>query len=384
MPLYTRSDLIDAFNSNADSTTIDNIIANIDELATIEAGFTSDSSSEILTVDTTDTQYFRLIEDMDDSTSIIICDNIDELNFKTYKGVCQIESEQIYFGAVDDLYDTTSIMLYECVRGYNSTTPAVHLTDTTGEILYYINEVEYQVAYENITPGDSTAVENWKILNYEDVYNQALRSNQGIVITDSNSPNYPIPDWDSLIDNITGSGGLSYGNGDWIKYEFPDTVQLDRLTLFTDVACNVYFAWSPNDVDWVYVGAEADHTLTSSNKLVTAASESAASTNYWTASETGGTSNPARFPIGVRAKFVKIFLLSSVTIHDLVYTYVDVTDTLVVDKLSAITADVGLLTAGVIESSNFDDGGIQLDLDNDVMEVYDALGTLRVRLGKLS
>ena len=261
-------------------------------------------------------------------------------------------------------------------------TMIIAIDSTTGEETYgWITEYEDILTYTS----PYLTVEQWKALYLEDTKAQADRSLGGLVISDIDSPHYPLRDFDSLVDNITDSGGLSYDNGDWIKYEFWDTVLLDRLTIFTDTTCNVYFAYSENDVDWNYIKAEADHTLTSTNRLVVASSQSDAQTNYWEVTETGGTQNNAKFPTGKRAKYVKLFMLSDgVTIHDLVYTYVDVKDTLAVDYLSAISADVGLLEAGVIQSANFADGGVKMDLDNDVIKVYDAVGTLRVELGKLT
>ena len=269
--------------------------------------------------------------------------------------------------------DSTSEQVY-----YNDGTAYVPLDATSyGYITIegYTDEIVYTTA--NLT------VDQWKALYLEQTKAQANRSVGGVVISDNDSPHYPLRDFDSLVDNIT-TGGLQYDSGDWIKYEFANTVLLDRLTIYADTTCNIYFAYSENDVDWNYIKAEADHTLTSTNKLVVATSESDAQTNYWTISETGYTQNIAKFPTGKRAKYVKVFILTDgVTIHDLVYTYVDVKDTLAVDYLSAISADVGLLTAGVIQSSNFNDGGVKMDLDNDVIKVYDSLGTLRVELGKL-
>lgn len=380
MPLYTRSDLIDAINNNYDSTAIDNIIANLDELATYESGYTTDSSSEIVTVDATDTQYFRLLVDMDDSTSVIICDNIDELNFRTYKGVCQIGSEQIYFGSVNDAYDTTSIMLYDCVRGYNSTTPAEHLTDATGEILYYIADIEYQVWYENITPADETAVLNWKILYYEDVYNQSIRSQGGNVYTDSDSPHYPLRDFSFLYDNNLTSDGVTYDATTWIQCEFADMRLQDRIAVYGDSTGTVkyYVSYSNNGTDWVYLKAQADHTLLN-DRLIIANGQSDAITNYWTPTEDTSGKAFAVYPVGTLAKYVRLYILSQTTINECLFLFKTVDD-----KLETVSKNVGTLTAGQIQSSNFADGGVILDLDNDVMKVYDALGNLRVEIGKLS
>jgi len=372
----TISDLINGIIANIDTTAEDVIIANI--IGTETNTFVPDATTYTII---TSGNYVKLYEEMDEFDIDSKITLTSEFTLPQ-SGVMLIDTEEIQWTSF--INNSGVITLYDLTRGFNSTTPAAHLIDTTADVIIFYRTVDTSYYNNTFTPGDSTAIMAWRLVNYEDAHNQAHRSQNGMVITDSNSPNYPLPDWDSLIDNITTTGGLAYGNGDWIKYEFPDTVQLDRLTFYISAACNCYFAWSPNDVDWTYVGAEADHTLTSSNKLVTAASSSAAATNYWAATNTGGTSNSAQFPVGVRSKYVKIFLLSSITIYDLVYTYIEVKSTLAVDYLSAISADVGLLTAGVIQSSNFDDGGVQFDLDNDVLKVYDAAGTLRVKLGKLS
>ncbi len=57
-----------------------------------------------------------------------------------------------------------------------------------------------------------------------------------------------------------------------------------------------------------------------------------------------------------------------------------------VGTLSAITANLGTVNAGILESSGYSTGGAgtYFDLNNGVLEVFDTNGTLRVKIGKLS
>lgn len=379
--LYTRSDLINAIIAQATTAEEDWIIANLNEVATVSS-VKYTTLSGITT--TPDNCYVILTADLDDTEGEIYFNTLSGV-FTSASGIILIDDEQIYFNQIV-LVSGVETSFSGCVRGYNGTTATTHTSGTISQITTFYGDLYYDYWDYIIISGTTSDITNWRATNYEHVYNQALRAQYGLVITDSNSPHTTIPDWGTLLDSIQNSGTLTYNNGDWIKYELPNTSNVDRVAVYVGSTANVYFAHSTNDIDWIYLKAEADHTLDNTNRMLTAVSESDAITNYLTLTNVSGTANNIRFPLGVRAKFMKIFFLTdSVPLYELVYSYVDIPEQLVVDYLSAISTDVGLLTAGVIQSSNFStSGGVKMDLNNDKIEVYDGASTLRVRLGKLA
>ena len=276
-------------------------------------------------------------------------------------------------------------------QGPDATSGDIFTTGDDGTTIGWYNLVGVDATSKIYTTIDSTSptitVLQWKQQYWETDVHRAARRNQGEIITwDNASPQYPLPDWDSLTNSVFDSGGLTYDSSSYIVYELNEESLIDRVAVYCDeTSSNVYFAYSKNGTDWTYLKAEADHTLDSQGRLVSATDSTDAVTNYWTMSAIPGEGNVAKFPLGTRAKYLKIFIeTDNLTIYELMYRFYVIPEQMVVDYLSALTADVGLLTAGVIQSTNFDDGGLKMDLDNDVMEVYDANDTLRVKLGKLT
>jgi len=254
------------------------------------------------------------------------------------------------------------------------------------EEVEYLGEDGTDVNYTYLYTIPNTTVQGWKDQGYlETAYNNASLQQGEIVITDENSPQYPIPDFESLVDSVFDSGGLSFDTTSWVQYDLLTVQHVDVVSVWcSNSTSQVYFGYSANGDDWTYLKAEGDHTLDSNGRLIEATDESDAQTNYWTIDGIPGEHNQAKFPLAVRARYVKMFTLTLTDVYQLAYRYYIIPAQLVIDYLSALTADVGLLTAGVIQSANFDDGGTKLDLDNDVFTVYDDQGNLRVKLGKLT
>ena len=377
--LYTKSDLINVIIAKGTTAEEDTVISGMEGVASLTATY----NSSITTSGISGNIYILLDEDITSSGTNAYFTMVSGV-VMFQRGVALFDTEEITFSGVSG--DGLRSNLLNLGRGYNSTTPAEHLATITGTITTLYIDVNNSYFVETITSGTASGVAAWRAINYENTYNQALRAQQGTVITDNDSPHLTIPAWDSLMDGVQNSGGMSYDSGDWVKYEFPDTMNVNGLSVYIASTANCYFAYSENNVDWTFLKAEADHTLDANNKMLAATNEAAAQTNYLTLTETAGSANNIRWPVGVRAKYVKMFVRTNTTsIYELVYSYVEIPEQLVVDYLSAISADVGLLTAGVIQSSNFaTTGGVKMDLDNDKIEVYDSTNTLRVRLGKLA
>ena len=66
--------------------------------------------------------------------------------------------------------------------------------------------------------------------------------------------------------------------------------------------------------------------------------------------------------------------------RELIFIREVIAEQIVADNLSAISANVGVLSAGIIQSTN---GRVLFDLDEGWIKVYDDSSQLRVHLGKL-
>ena len=173
-----------------------------------------------------------------------------------------------------------------------------------------------------------------------------------------------------LYDRVKDSGGVSYDNGDWIKVSFPLEQIIDRVGIWANKTFNCYVSIKSDGGSWYYYKAEADHTLDNEGRLLLASNEADAQTNYWTADGGDGSINRALMPNGLVGKECRLHILTnSTTIYELIFVDQVIAEWIVANQLSAISADLGTITAGVLQSNNFTSStGILLDLDNDSMK----------------
>jgi hypothetical protein len=191
----------------------------------------------------------------------------------------------------------------------------------------------------------------------------------------------------ALYDRNKTSGGVSYtvsGSDKWIEYKYPIKNLIDRVVTWVSASLNCYFAYTEDYVTWNYLKAEADHTLTDQNELLAASNQADAQTNYWTMASSG--KNTSIWPQQIVAKAVRMYLIGNFTrtIYEMVPFREIIAEYIVTDELSAISANVGTLTSGIIQSADFANGGVLIDLDADQILVKDSSGTTRVLIGKLS
>lgn len=187
-----------------------------------------------------------------------------------------------------------------------------------------------------------------------------------------------------LYDGALSSDGVTYtlsGTDKWIQYQFGLESYVDRITLWTSNANGqVYVAYGDDGTNWTWLSGEADHTLDVDGKLISAADDTTAATNYWQLMEG---INVGLFPSNIVARYVRLYFTGTYTtvLYEMVPARELIAEMASIGKLSAISADVGLLTAGRIES---EDGQMVIDLDNDVMTVEDEANEVRVRIGKIN
>lgn len=174
-----------------------------------------------------------------------------------------------------------------------------------------------------------------------------------------------------LYDRNKTSDGVSYtvsGTNTWIEYKYAVEDLFDRVIIYTaDANAHAYVSYSSNGTDWNHLSGEADHTLNNDGELVTASGTSEAETNYW---QTVSGTNIAIFPAMVAGRYMRLYMTGSYTtiIYELVFYREIVAEMAAIDNLAALSANMGTLTAGVIQSSTYGaDEGILIDLDNDRM-----------------
>ncbi len=173
--------------------------------------------------------------------------------------------------------------------------------------------------------------------------------------------------YDHLTDGV--APYQTYNSGDWIRVAFPTEQLVDRVSLWADLtSLHCYFSTSDDQgTTWTYYKALASHEL-SDGRLIEAASAGDAATNYWDASTTSAYDiNQALYPNGLAMTDCRIhFLTNSIELTELIFTDQVIAEWIVANQLSAISADVGVLTAGLIQSGNLSGTeGTVIDLDSD-------------------
>ncbi|MFA5396234.1 MAG: LamG-like jellyroll fold domain-containing protein [Methanogenium sp.] len=170
-----------------------------------------------------------------------------------------------------------------------------------------------------------------------------------------------------LYDKIKTSGGPSYdftSSSGYINYDVGIEYFIDRMSIWTSGAAKTYVSYERNDGVWHWLKAEADHTLDANDKLVAASDQSDAQTNYWTLS---AGINSAIFPQGIVARNLRLYIYdSNVQVYELVFGREVIAEFVVAEQLSAISADLGAIQAGTIQSEDWDaSNGTFIDLSED-------------------
>ena len=174
---------------------------------------------------------------------------------------------------------------------------------------------------------------------------------------------------EEMYDGVKTSGGVAYTSGDWVKATFPIGQLQNGVSVWASNTIQCYFSSSIDGSTWTFYKAEGDNTLDAAGRLITASNEADAITNYWSADAGDGSVNYALFPNRLVGQYMRLHVLSSSTVYELVFQDQVIAEQILANQLSAITADFGAMTAGTIQSTNWGSGAGQFyDLNNDTIE----------------
>lgn len=167
-----------------------------------------------------------------------------------------------------------------------------------------------------------------------------------------------------LYDRVVDSGGISYTSGAWVNCNFGIELFQEGIRVYTSASTNMFISYRRLDGDWYYLGGEADHTLNEFGEMISYTTNSGtAQTNYLTVD--AGKSVPI-FPQGIIAIDCRLHILSSIRLDEMIFIREVIAEQIVADNLAAISANLGTMTAGIIQSANLDtDDGYFIDLDDD-------------------
>lgn len=174
-----------------------------------------------------------------------------------------------------------------------------------------------------------------------------------------------------LYDGVTGSNGVSYtlsGADKYIQYKYGLEDYFDRIGIWTaDANGRAYVALSDDGSSWTFYKADTDHTVDSTGTLTEATNQADAQTNYW---QLASGENLALLPNNLVAKYVRLYLTGtySTTIYELIPARILISEMAAIRNLSTLTADLGVITAGVAKSS---DGTFYIDFDGKRLMVFD-------------
>jgi hypothetical protein len=267
--------------------------------------------------------------------------------------------------------DTTAVFPITQVAEVSWDTTILYIQNLDTSLVYYC-QIE---PYDEFGPGTKSSVSgDIEPLKVEAVDIDAELTSS---ITMSDSLSSSAEDLSELYDRNVTTGGITYANTDWVNVNTGIEMFVDGVRVYTNSSANIYFQYRRNGGAWKYLGGTAAHELDSNGYLTAYATEGEAQTNYLTVAS--GKTVPL-YPQGIIAIDNRINFLSGTTLRELIFIREVIAEQIVADNLAAISANVGVLTSGIIQSN---DGRVIFDLDVGWIKVYDAANTLRVQLGKL-
>jgi len=183
-----------------------------------------------------------------------------------------------------------------------------------------------------------------------------------------------------LYDRDTTTSGFTFttsGTETWIQYSYAMQDFQDRVVIWKDdnsPAINCYFTLSIDDGDsWSYFSdvVDGEHVLENYDYLTEHANSTIAGDNYVKLSNS---KSVYKFPERTTATDFRMYITSApgltVTINELVPYREVIAELIVADELAAISANLGVVTAGLIQSNTItDDSGVMIDLDNELIRI---------------
>ena len=205
--------------------------------------------------------------------------------------------------------------------------------------------------------GDPTiTVEDWLQQYYKEVYDNATRAQNGIVITISGVGGYPLPNYSPLTDTIF-DNAITISGVNYVEYEYPGLSYIDRVSLWTTHNSEVFVSLSSNGTNWAYYKGNNDGSLID-GFFSPADDINDALAFPWTV--ISGVSNMGRFVEGTQARYTRLHTTEDLSITELIY-----------DKYKDL------------QSKNFVSGGLEIDLEKGTIIIKDSSGNIRVKIGNL-
>jgi len=186
----------------------------------------------------------------------------------------------------------------------------------------------------------------------------------------SDSDGNPAATLAKLYDDNKTSNGVTYtlsGTDKYVEYRYYVSNILDFINLWTaDANGRCYVAYSDDGATWSYLKASSGHAL----PLVAAASQADAQTNYL---QLVSGKNVLAFPVGIVARWMRLYLTGtgySTTLYEMVPDRLVAAESIICTNLAAINADLGTVTAGTLQSTNWGAGvGSQLLLADGTLKL---------------
>jgi hypothetical protein len=264
-------------------------------------------------------------------------------------------------------------MYYYAIKGGTANPP----TDVIGYVNYPVNTFNYfgltygTTYYVRIVPYDKFGIgtasqipAGASPLIIPDI-NVDVELEDSITMTDSDS-NTAVT-LAKLYDRNYASDGVTYvlaGVDKYIQYAYNIENYFDRLAIWTNNASGrIYVGYSVDGSSWSWLSGEADHTLDANSNLVTAANQAAAITNYF---QLAAGFNYAGWPNNITAKYVRLYFTGTYTtiVYEFIPSRLLISELAAIESLSAISADIGTIVAGTLQSSDYGAAaGMQIDLD---------------------
>lgn len=242
-----------------------------------------------------------------------------------------------------------------------------------GRVSYPVNSFDYNgldfgttyyvkiVPYDLFGVGTASNVGSGSPLLIPDI-NVDIELSNSVTITAPSFAGTPSELYNQTLD----SGGVTSANpnGLYIQYTYEIENYFDRIGIWSANANpRVYVAYSDDDGStWSYLKAEADHTTDVNNSLLAAANQADAITNYW---QLSSGFNIAMWPDNLTATQVRLYFVNTnaTQIYELIPSRIIISELAAIENLSAISADIGHIQAGTLQSEDWDaNSGAFIDL----------------------
>jgi len=239
--------------------------------------------------------------------------------------------------------------------------------DLEGEETYYVKIVPYDI----FGIGVSSSAGNGEPLKLQAI-DIGFELSASINMSDSDSNSETT--LSRLYDGNKLSNGVSYsisGTNKYVEYAYAVEDIINDLTFWVNSSnVRMYVSIKREEADpWTYFKAEPDHTLDSDGKMLLASSQSDASSNYFQCSNG---INRCLFPEQSVARYCRIWFTGnySFSLYELRFTREIIAEQVVCDRLDALSANLGVISSGMLMSSNYGAGqGTLFDLDNSTLKL---------------